>query len=436
MAGSGDRDDEPYLVVSSDSHAGAPWAEYRPYLERRHGAAFDAWLQKMRTQEQLVGGTRVDIRGEAIRASFAAEEAVREGGTTGAWDPAIRAREMDRDGVAGEVVFPDGLHQNDVPFGAMGPLDPAANAYPYELRLAGSRSYNRWLADLCAANPGRHGGIALVPFDDPPVAVGEIEVAKAAGLFGGILLPGLPLSTTDPTWLLHHPRYAPIWAACEALEMPVHIHSTGSGIDYGELPGSRWIHTTEAYWASRRAVWQLMWSGVLQRHPGLKVVMTEVMGAWAPFELQYWEYLYDARNPELIRETLPLRPGQYWDRQCFVGSSPPAGRAEIEARHLIGVDKLMWGSDYPHPDGAWPRSRQRISEMFAGVPIPEVRLILGENALKVYPFERALLRRIADRVGISPAAIGDTPAAWEQPHQLAYVTGVTTVAPQLGKEPL
>jgi predicted TIM-barrel fold metal-dependent hydrolase len=183
-------------------------------------------------------------------------------------------------------------------------------------------------------------------------------------------------------------------------------------------------------------VWQLIWSGVLERHPGLKVVMTEVMGAWAPFELQYWEYLYDARNPELIRKALPLRPGEYWARQCFVGSSPPAGRAEIEARHTIGVDKLMWGSDYPHPDGAWPQSRQRISEMFAGVPIPEVRLMLGETACRVYPFDRSVLRRIANRVGLSPASIGVTPLTWEQPHQLAYVTGVTTVAPPSGKEPL
>jgi hypothetical protein len=127
---------------------------------------------------------------------------------------------------------------------------------------------------------------------------------------------------------------------------------------------------------------------------------------------------------------LPLRPTEYWNRQCFVGASPPAGRAEIEARHVIGVEKLMWGSDYPHPDGAWPRSRQRIAEMFAGVPEDEARLMLGENALKVYPFDRSTLRSVADRVGIAPKDIGDTPILWEQPHKLAYVTGVTTIAEQ------
>src|SRR5438874_828764 len=225
-------------------------------------AAFDRWRDVMTSQEMLVAGTRVDMRGKAIRDAFPNEQAVKEGGVEGAWDPATRAREMDRDGVAGEVVFPDGLYQNGVPFHGMGSLDPAANAYPYELRLAGCRAYNRWLVDLSAANPGRHACIALVPFDDVDVAVREIEWARDAGLFGGILLPGLPLSTTDPTWMLHHPRYEPIWSACEALDLPVNIHSTGSGVDYGELPGSRWIHTTEAYWASRRPIWHLLWSGV------------------------------------------------------------------------------------------------------------------------------------------------------------------------------
>src|SRR5947199_5620065 len=216
-----------YIVLSADSPAGARWADYRPYVDGDRLDDFDRWLDGMTSQEMLVGGTRVDMRGKAIRDAFAAEPAVQEGGVEGAWDPTTRAREMDRDGVAGEVVFPDGLYQNGVPLHGMGSLDPAANAYPYELRLAGCRAYNRWLVDLSAANPGRHACIALVPFDDVDVAVHEIEWARDAGLFGGILLPGLPLTTTDATWMLHHPRYEPIWAACEALGLPVNIHSTG-----------------------------------------------------------------------------------------------------------------------------------------------------------------------------------------------------------------
>lgn len=421
-------DGEPFVVISSDSHAGARWEDYRPYLDAPVRADLDDWLAVMTSQETVVGGTRLDTRGTTIRQSFAAEEAVRDGGTDGAWDAAVRAREMDRDGVAGEVVFPDGLHRNDIPFYGMGHLGPQASAYPYGLRLAGCRAYNRWLAELVAAHPGRHAGVIVAPFDDPEAAVAEIESARAAGLFGGVLLPGLPLTTGDATWLLHHPRYEPVWAACQALGLPLHVHSTGSGVDYGELPGSRWVHSTEAYWASRRPLWQLLWGGVLERYPRLTLVMTEVMGAWAPFELEYWEYLYDARNPEVAREMLPLRPGEYWRRQCFVGASPPSGRAEIEARAVIGVDKLMWGSDYPHPDGTWPQSRRRIAEMFAGVPEAETRRMLGENALSVYGFDPSVVGPVARRIGMVPSDIADAPVYWDQPHRLAWVTGVTTVA--------
>jgi predicted TIM-barrel fold metal-dependent hydrolase len=417
-----------YTVVSSDGHAGARWADYRPYVDPQHRAAFDDWLAGVRSAEESVGGSRVDLRGKAIREAFAAEPAVREGGVDGAWDPSIRARELDRDGVAGEVVYPDGLNRNGIPFTGMGALDPAASPHPYELRLAGARAYNRWLVDLCAANPGRHAGIAVVPFDDVPTVVAELRWARDAGLFGGVLVPGLPLTTSDPQWMLHNPRYEPIWAACEDLGLPVNIHSTGSGVDYGELPASRWVHTTEAYWASRRPVWHLLWSGVLERHPGLKVVMAEVMGGWVPFELQYWEYLYDARNPELVREMLPRRPSEYWHRQCFIGASPPAGRLEVESRDAIGVGNILWGSDYPHPDGTWPRSRARLGEMFAGVPEPEARRMLGANAVGVYGFDESVLGSHADRIGPSPSDLPATPVEWEQPHKLAYVAGVTTVA--------
>jgi predicted TIM-barrel fold metal-dependent hydrolase len=421
-----DQAGQPFVVVSADCHAGARWADYRPYVDPTYREDFDGWLAAIEARHELVGGTAVDIRGETIRQAVEAEPAVQEGGIEGAWDPDIRRRELDRDGVAGEVVFPDGINQNSPPFDARGILEPAADRYDAQLRMAGARAYNRWLAELCNAGPGRHAGIAIVPFDDVETAVAEVETARATGLFGGILVPAVPLTTNDPEWLIHHPRFEPIWAACAALEMPLNIHSGGSGVNYGELPGSRWIHTTEAYWTSRRPLWQLMWAGVLERYPTLKVAMAEVLGGWAVFDLQYWEYIYDARNPEIIRESLPLRPSEYWARQCFIGASPPAGRFEVENRYALGVGNLMWGSDYPHPDGTWPNSRARIAEMLAAVPEDEAREILGTNALGVYDFDRARLRQLADQIGPRPDDLYARPVAWDQPHKLAYVAGVTT----------
>ena len=235
------------------------------------------------------------------------------------------------------------------------------------------------------------------------------------------------MTTNNPEWLWHHPRYEPIWDICEELDLPVNIHSTGSGVDYGEFPGSRWIHSTEAYWTSRRPVWFLLWSGVLERHPKLKVMMAEVMGGWLPYDLQLWEYLYDARNPDAIREILPRRPGEYWARQCYVGASPPSGRLEIEARETIGLRNILWGSDYPHPDGTWPHSRDRINDMFAGIPEDETRLMLGENAARVYDFDLGKLAEIATRIGPKPSEIPATPPDRKLPYRLAFINGVTPV---------
>ena len=418
-----------YVVVSCDSHAGAPWADYRPYMEKRHLKAFDEWLATMRSQPALVGGTRVDIRGKQITEAFEHEEAVQAGGISGAWDPAVRRREMDREGVAGEIVFPDGIYQNAPPFNAYTFTDPAQCAYPYALRMAGARAYNRWLAALCDADPGRRAGIAILPVDDVAAMVKEARWARKAGLFGGILLQPISMTTVDPQYLWHHPRFDPLWAVCEELAMPVNIHSNGSGVNYGEHTGSRWIHTTEAYWTSRRPLWHLLWSGVLERHPKLTVMMAEVNGGWLPYELQLWEYLYDARNPELVRRHLPRRPTEYWTRQCYIGASPPSGRLEVETRNVIGINNFLWGSDYPHPDGAWPHSARRIREMFAGVPAAETRKMLGENAARVFGFDVAALREAAHRIGPRPGDILKEPPERGLPYKFAFINGVNKEVP-------
>ncbi len=425
---------KPFIVISADSHAGGRMEDYRPYIDKQYLAQFERTIAE-RTPSgspraldaaavangMMVGGTTVSLRGKQIEESYSNEEAVKAGGLAGAWDATVRHREMNREGVAAEVIFPNGH-----PFGGRG---LGANNIAYELRLAGARAYNRWLADLCASDSARHAGVAMLCWDDIPTALEDLKWAKQHGL-RGLLLPELPLITNDPQWLLHHPRYEPVWALAEELQMPLSIHSNGSGVNYGDLPGARWIHSSEAYWTSRRALSQLMWSGVLERHPTLKVMMAEVMGGWLPYELQLWEYLYDARNPEVIRQTLKLRPGEYWRRQCFIGASPPSGRLEIDSRYIIGVNNLMWGSDFPHIDGLWPRSNKRIRELFAGVSEPETRAILGENGVKLYGFDHAKLQAIADKIGPVPSDIHATPPDRGLPYKLAFINGVTPEIPE------
>ena len=108
-------------------------------------------------------------------------------------------------------------------------------------------------------------------------------------------------------------------------------------------------------------------------------------------------------------ETLRRKPSEYWARQCWVGATGAAStRADFELRHAIGVDKMMWGSDYPHPEGTWPHTGEQLRETFSGVPEDQLRPLLGENAARVYNFDVPRLKAVAERVG---PAVGELAAA-------------------------
>lgn len=105
-----------------------------------------------------------------------------------------------------------------------------------------------------------------------------------------------------------------------------------------------------------------------------------------------------AGNLEALRDRLPLRPSEYWRRNCAV-TATFISRAEAELRHEISLPNLLWGSDYPHPEGTWPYTERCLRHAFSGLPGAEVADILGGNALALYEFDAEALRPLADRVG-------------------------------------
>src|SRR5439155_9268275 len=240
-----------YLVISSDCHAGLPNAAYRDWLDPQHRPAFDELLAHRASLQD-------DMRARGMRNDeFAAEWfGENEEGLRGGWDAARRDKELDADGVAGEVIFPDAdavTAGASAPFGAglgaTGETDPA-------LLLAGARAHNRWLAELCAQSPERRAGVAIVPIlHDVAAAVAEIRRARESGLRGGILIP----SMWQPYAPYHDHRYDPVWSVCEELDLPVHVHSGAADrAQYGEHVG---IYVAEVRWWSMRPLWFLIWSG-------------------------------------------------------------------------------------------------------------------------------------------------------------------------------
>jgi predicted TIM-barrel fold metal-dependent hydrolase len=153
----------------------------------------------------------------------------------------------------------------------------------------------------------------------------------------------------------------------------------------------------------------VLWAGVFERHPKLKFVLTEQGAGWIPAALAQLDGMYTSAKHPQFREGLSLKPSEYWARQCYSGASF-LSRLECEMRHAIGPDRMMWGSDYPHLEGTWPHTAERVRETFAGVPEPEVRMMMGETAAKVYNFDLNKLRSVAERVGPTVDAVAGVTA--------------------------
>ncbi len=383
---------ERHLVISSDCHAGLPPERYRDYLDPQHREIFDAALPIQ------IAETKKAAEKFLVAEINAGWRKGRERELSGAWDSDERLKVLDADGVAGEVIFPDGITElNMPPFGAALSL-PTEGVDP-KLQWAGARAHNRWLAEFCQMAPERRAGVAITPICwDVDEAVQEIQWAREHGL-RGILIPSM-WGKQDP---YHHPRYEPVWSACEDLGMVVHLHSGAAPMsDYGDHVGMMGIYISEVVWWSVRPIWFLIWGGVFERHPKLRLAITESTCVWVPetlalLDFRYAETPYAAKLGD-YRSHLSMKPSDYFHRNVLLGASCMP-RREVEMRHQIGLDNLMWGTDFPHPEGTWPETRKQMVEAFHGVPQDELAAMLGGNAARLYGFDLEKLAPLAARIG-------------------------------------
>lgn len=381
-----------YLIISADGHAGLPPERYRDYLERKYHDAFDKALPvQIEMTRQAEEKFLVKEFNEQWRRGIERE-------LQGAWDSEIRNEVIDGDGVAAEVLFPDGItERNAPPFGAGISLKPWG--VEPELQWAGARAHNRWLAEFCAAQPLRRIGIAVVPLVyDIDEALGEIRWARDNGL-KGILIPNM--HGDYPSY--NHPRYYPVWELCQELGMVVHTHS-GATPDYDmDLPGAMGIYLVEFAWWTARPIWELIFGGVFEHFPGLKFCMTEVSEFWVPAMLEMMDVRASVKHTSGklgdFRSNLTMEPSAYFRRNCWLAASALFDEGSTEARSGIGVGRIMWGTDYPHPEGSWPHTREKMRKYLSGIPDAELEPMLGLNAVECYDLDLASLRAIADRIG-------------------------------------
>ena len=379
--------DEPYVVITADTHAGANLATYREYLDPKYRSAFDDWRGAYKNPSKEHIGRK----------------------KTKNWDSDERFADLEKDGIVAEVVFP-----NTVP-----PFYPKAfhiSAPPtpdqYELWRAGIQAHNRWLVDFCAEAPERRAGIGLIHLNDLDDAIEDVQWIAEHGLRGGVLIPQPPddMKHIPP---LYAPQYDRLWAVIQDLDLPMNQHSGVGAPDYGEYPAAHPFWIQEVGFFSQRGFKSLIWGGVFQRFPKLRFILTEAGCSWVPQLLMHMDRIHQGIQQGMMGEmdyskveALPEPPSFYAKRNCWYGTSFP-GKSEIEGRYEVGIDKVCWGSDYPHYEGSFPYSREAMRLAHAGLPEDEVRALLGGNAAAFYGFDLEKLRPHAERVGVLPGDVAE-----------------------------
>jgi predicted TIM-barrel fold metal-dependent hydrolase len=286
----------------------------------------------------------------------------------GGFDPYERVREMAQDGVSAEVLYPTlGLKL----FG----MDDA------RLQEACFQAYNDWLIEYCRVSPDRLVGIGLISVYDIDHAIGELERCKQSGLLGAEIWQVPP---PELSFLTDH--YERFWAAAEAMGIPISLHIL-TGFNYSRSAQS--FSGLELYRGSvnwklvdvMNCLFDIMFTGVLDRFPKLKLVLVENEIGWIPFVLQQWDY-YVRRFREANPPPMQGLPSDYFLRNVYATFFNDA----VGGRSLgsWGTENFMWSSDYPHGNSTWPHSHDVIRRDLGHVSDEARNKLVRENVTKLY----------------------------------------------------
>lgn len=358
-----------FYPVSADAHVNEP---HNLWYERLPADLRDMAPRHIQSNED--GGWELVINGEPLGWSrVSAEKAEQlEAERVAEASPDVRLTMLHEDGLGAEMIYPTiGLYVWSLTDGRVG--------------SAACRAYNDWVWERLGKASARIGLAGMVPtwsVDDAITAVAEIAARGFAALM-------LPLVGT-PDW--NHKQWEPLWDAIDETGLPVtmHLASGHNLIPYRGL-GSPISNAVANQSMAPRAAALFSTSGVLERHPDLHVVLVEVNGGWLPWLMRTVDEYYITQGDVWgLKPKLAELPSFYVRRQIHATfQDDPVAVANID---LIGPSCLMWGNDYPHPEGTYPHSQDVIERLFADVPEQARRQLLGGNAVDVFNFDPAVSR--------------------------------------------
>jgi len=290
------------------------------------------------------------------------------------YNPADRLGALDKDGVDGEILFPNDPVQSGTFF--------QGNA---EFELDCVRAYNDALAEWREVSK-RYVPLAIIPYmSGIDVTVAEVQRAVQKGHRGIVMLVE-PSQNLEGLKHFNDPYWDPLWAVCQDLDVPIHWHASG-GL---RLSMPRWsgysrnqeqaVGPSGGFSVQAQFIPNLIFSGVLDRYPRLKWVCAETGLGWVNYILDGCDHEWQRRH--LWTEGILTRPSELFRRQIYVDFWYE--EAGIRQRHHIGIENIMWESDYPHSTSTYPESWAFVNRTLAGVPEEEKKLLLYGNAMRVY----------------------------------------------------
>jgi len=373
-----------YALFDADSHVSEPlnlWqerlpAKYRdkaPRMLKEHEGKPGAWwlIEEGREPHNVILGFGANKTLEELQQFLKGFSYA--GAHRGGWDPAQRVKDMDQDGVTGDVLY------TTLGFRMFWIRDAGFQRACFQV-------YNDWLAEFCSYSPKRLKGLGLISLYDPKQGAEDLEDCAKKGLAGGLIW------ASPPDELPFYSKvYDSFWTAAQELRMPLSLHefagferiyweSTAEKRTVANAVASHEVETTFA---------TFILSGILERFPRLKIISAELNCGWLAYFLHRMDRAFDSRGVRLQGSPFPtkltMKPSEYFRRQLFATFiDDPYGLAH---RDEIGVDNLLWSSDFPHSATFWPHSREKIAEDFQGIGEEDKRKILSETVAKLYGFE-------------------------------------------------
>jgi predicted TIM-barrel fold metal-dependent hydrolase len=358
-------------IISADSHVAIRDEAVLAYLPARHHEEYRRCRAEAAAQLAKKRKVKAGPRGEGPGTGNPSEQARwSAAGRPGEWDPVARLADMDLDGVEAEVLYCD--------------VGAGTSFYGMQsgAREAAVRAFADATLDFAARDAKRLLPVYPVPLVDIDEAVREVQRLAAAGARALIV----PLYPTDHGLAPYFDRrYERLWGAIQETGIPLSQHVNTNTRLWEVLASdptpARGIFQSlpPLFMSESLATWIV--SGTLARFPRLKVVFVEAGLGWIPFFLDRLDRMY-VRHGWSQMDMLPEKPSFYWHRQ--MAATFEEDEFGVENRHRLGVDNLLWATDYPHPDSTWPESQKVLETHLRGVPVEEARQIIGGNAARLY----------------------------------------------------